>query len=77
MKIIRRYEGNLIAYEYAVLNLRMKRKGGTSLSTDEVQAFFAMRRAQKFRREYYYDFVRIIRMIKQPFLLSTTISSNA
>ena len=39
MKIIRRYEGNLIAYEYAVLNLRMKRKGGTSLSTDEVQAF--------------------------------------
>ena len=39
METIRKYEDNLIAYEYAVLNLQNKRKGATSLSAEEVKAF--------------------------------------
>ena len=39
METIRKYEDNLIAYEYAVLNLQNKRKGATSLSVEEVKAF--------------------------------------
>ena len=39
METIRKYEDNLIAYEYAVLNLQNKLKGATSLSAEEVKAF--------------------------------------
>ena len=40
MEIIRKYEDNLIAYQYALLNLQNKRKGATSLSVEEVKTFF-------------------------------------
>jgi len=39
METIRKYEDNLIAYQYALLNLQNKRKGATSLSVEEVKTF--------------------------------------